>query len=114
MSIVRLARPTHFSVLLVGLIVASCLVPRAAWAQDAGGLIRQGKDLLTRKDYRKAEDVFSAAIKADPGSAEAYRLRGEARFSQKDYRAAAQDYSRAIEGTTASIPSRSRDSTRAR
>jgi len=97
MSIVRLARPTHFSVLLVGLIVASCLVPRAACAQDAGDLIRQGKDLLTRKDYRKAEDVFSAAIKADPGSAEAYRLRGEARFSQKDYRAAAQDYSRAIE-----------------
>jgi tetratricopeptide (TPR) repeat protein len=97
MSNVRLGRATHFSLLLVALIVASCLLPCYVGAQDVGDLIRQGKDLLTRKDFRRAEEAFSAAIKSDPSSAEAYRLRGEARFSQSDYRAAAQDYSRAIE-----------------
>ncbi len=63
MSTVRPACPMRHSLLcVVGLVVLGLLLPCATHAQNAGGLLQQGKDLLNRKDYRKAEEILSERL----------------------------------------------------
>jgi tetratricopeptide (TPR) repeat protein len=71
--------------------------PPAAAGDAAAALMRQGMTLFNAKEYQKAAERFSAAVKADPRLAEAHRMLGEAHFFQDNYTAAVQDYSRAIE-----------------
>ena len=81
----------------LALIIAGLAVSPLACAQDSGALLRDGKEQLQRKDFKAAEESFSAAIKAAPKSAEGYRLRGETRFAKSEYKAAIADYTRAVE-----------------
>ena len=64
---------------------------------NAIGYSLSGSDKVARKDYRRAIEDFSMAIKLDSGFKQAYENRGVAKFYLKDYNGAIQDYTRAIE-----------------
>ena len=71
--------------------------PPVASTDSVKVLIERGKSELEKKRYAGALRWFSTALRRDPGSAEAYRLRGTAQdklgFSQK----AVQDFTKYIE-----------------
>ncbi|MCK6480902.1 MAG: hypothetical protein L6R43_12390 [Planctomycetes bacterium] len=55
-------------------VTAACLPPAAAAAaEDAAALVAKGRTLLGKNDYPAARDAFLAAVRAEPGNAEARR-----------------------------------------
>ena len=53
-----------------------------------------GKRALNRKDYLRAAESFSMALREDRNSAEAYCLRGYSYYKQGMYEKALKDFSR--------------------
>ena len=56
-----------------------------------------GKRALNRKDYLRAAESFSMALREDRNSAEAYCLRGYSYYKQGMYEKALKDFSRSDE-----------------
>jgi tetratricopeptide (TPR) repeat protein len=76
-------------------------------ANDQGGVVlasgvgavralRRGQELLTRYDYDGATEQFTAALRLSPGSAAAYRGRGEAFEGLNQYDRAVEDFTAAL------------------
>jgi serine/threonine protein kinase/Tfp pilus assembly protein PilF len=59
-------------------------------------LIKKGDALVEEKEFTKAIDDYSEAIRLDPRSAEAWYRRGFARYYLRDYDDAIKDYTEAI------------------
>ncbi|MUG92530.1 tetratricopeptide repeat protein [Scytonema sp. UIC 10036] len=76
---------------------------RVAWEENgavssvpSGLYINPKESVGTQKDYERAIDDFTAAIRYKPDFALAYNNRGFARYAQKDYEGALADYNQAI------------------
>ncbi|MGI6319628.1 MAG: tetratricopeptide repeat protein [Bacteroidales bacterium] len=59
-------------------------------------LLDQGINQITRKNYRKAIELFDKAIAMDNGDQELYAHRGQAKHYLNMYREAIEDYNKAI------------------
>jgi tetratricopeptide (TPR) repeat protein len=59
--------------------------------------INQGNSRLLAKDYKGAEDKFTAAIRLAPGDPDAYVFRGQSRVLMMRYKDALDDFNKAID-----------------
>lgn len=67
-----------------------------ATRKKAADLISQGHEAYNNKDYPKAIEFYSSAIKINPINDEGYYWRGNSRYSLGQYSEAIADYSQAI------------------
>lgn len=67
-----------------------------AQQETATQLLDQGINQITRKNYRKAIELFDKAIAMDNGDQELYAHRGQAKHYLNMYREAIEDYNKAI------------------
>ena len=74
------------------------LLPLAGWSQlNTDYYLQQGRQLLYYYKYSRAIESFNTVLEYKPDHAEAYFLRGIAKYNLQDYYGAEQDYSRAIQ-----------------
>jgi tetratricopeptide (TPR) repeat protein len=65
--------------------------------KDVDGLHRLGDDYRARREYDRAIEIYTEAIRLDPRRAAAYIDRGNSYYNKKDYDRAIQDFTEAIE-----------------
>ena len=82
---------------LIVLLLISFAGNSQSYNKNAMGYAISGNDKIARKDYTRAIEDFSRAIKLDSGFKQAYENRGVAKFYLQDYNGAIQDYTKAIE-----------------
>ena len=74
------------------------LLPLSALSQlNTGYYLQKGRQLLHYYKYSRAIQTFNTVIEYEPDHAEAYFLRGIAKYNLGDYYGAERDYSKAVE-----------------
>ncbi len=83
-------------VVFTAAIVLSPSPARANDREDAADHCRKGVEALQKKDYDRAIEQFSEAIRLDPRHADSYFHRGRAHQARNELDRAAEDYSEAL------------------
>jgi len=77
-------------------IIAITSISGYAQDQDIREMLDKGINLITKKEYKKAIEVFDEAAKISPDEAEIYAHRGQAKHYLNLFKEAVEDYSIAI------------------
>ena len=82
-------------VLVSILVAACCLLPGAAGAESARGLVARGNGLYESGKFEEAKKLYEEAAAKDPGAPEVWYDLGNARYKLNDFKGAAEAYQQA-------------------
>lgn len=77
-------------------MVVFWLAVSALAQSQAGDLVKQGNEYLSKGNYAQAIEAYTKSIRLDPGSARTFYFRGIAYYRNHDDERAIQDYTEAI------------------
>lgn len=77
-------------------MVVFWLAVSALAQSQAGDLVKQGNEYLSKGNYAQAIEAYTQSIRLDPGSARTFYFRGIAYYRNHDDERAIQDYTEAI------------------
>jgi len=77
-------------------IIAIVSISSYAQDQDVKDLLDKGINLITKKEYKQAIELFDGAVKISPDEAEIYAHRGQAKHYLNMFKEAIEDYTIAI------------------